>query len=364
MTKRRLGELLQAEGLVNEDQVRAALEEQRKSNLFLGEALVKLGFVTEEVIAQTIVQQFNLPFASALQFQILPEVLNIFPERMYYEYQFMAVDKMSKVLVIVGAGLMNHDVLDELERCSGCKVHQFVSTWKDIRTALEKHAKDFKKEQSELTSLGTMLLDMTPAPGAVLAPAGANGHAPAQPPAPPKPAAPGGAGAGFLKATKSGAAAAVQTPGGNAAAPVVGVKPAGATASASGGASRSGMGAAVPGMPKPAMASAMGAPAARSGLSSAVPDLRPQITPALGTKPPSAISGMHAQVPGAPARPQSQKLSALSGFKPAGTAPDGQPGAAKQDTPTGVQVVKPNEAGKAPGAPKSGTGLLGLFKKP
>src|SRR5471030_3148166 len=162
MTKRRLGELLQAEGLVSDEQVRAALDEQRKSNLFLGEALVKLGFVTEEVIAQTIVQQFNLPFASALQFHVTPEVLNIFPERMYYEYQFLSCDKIGKVLVIVGAGLMNHDVLDELERCSGCKVHQFVSTWKDIRTALEKYAKDFKKEQSELTSLGTMLLDMTP----------------------------------------------------------------------------------------------------------------------------------------------------------------------------------------------------------
>src|SRR5437016_707164 len=110
MTKRRLGELLQAEGLVTEDQVRAALEEQRKSNLFLGEALVKLGFVSEEVIAQTIVQQFSLPFASALQFSVTADILNTFPERMYFEYQFLAVDKIGKVLFIVGAGLMNHDV--------------------------------------------------------------------------------------------------------------------------------------------------------------------------------------------------------------------------------------------------------------
>jgi hypothetical protein len=165
MTKRRLGELLQAEGLITEDQVRAGLEEQRKSNLFLGEALVKLGFVSEEAIAHTIVQQFSLPFLSALQYQIAIDVLNIFPERMYYEYQFIAIDKIGKVLLIVGAGLMNHDVLDELERLSGCKVCQYVSTWKDIRSTIEKHAKDLRKEQSELSSLGNMLLDdATPAP--------------------------------------------------------------------------------------------------------------------------------------------------------------------------------------------------------
>ena len=322
MTKRRLGELLQAEGLVSEEQIRAALEEQRKSNLFLGESLVKLGFVTEEVIAQTIVQQFNLPFASALQFTVTPDVLNIFPERMYYEYQFLACDKIGKVLVIVGAGLMNHDVLDELERCSGCKVHQFVSTWKDIRSALEKYAKDFKKEQSELTSLGTMLLDMTPQPGTI--------PAPMSPPAGVKPvtanagAAPGAASTpSFLRPPAAAAAAAA---------------------------------------PRPA------APAAeKSGLAQAVASnsFKPTQTPApvLGAKPPSAISGMNPQV-AAPRPPQpSQKLSALAGFKPQVPAAAPAP-QEKNDTPAvPAGQSKPGESARNPAQPKSGSGLLGLFKK-
>ena len=62
MTKRRLGELLKAEGLLTDEQVRTALDERRKSNLFLSEALVKLGYISEESIAQTIVKQFSLPF--------------------------------------------------------------------------------------------------------------------------------------------------------------------------------------------------------------------------------------------------------------------------------------------------------------
>lgn len=204
MTKRRLGELLRAEGLITDEQLRAALEEQRKSNLFLGEALVKLAFVSEEVIAATIVQQFNLPFVSAGQFTITPEVLHIFPERMYFEYQFIAVDKIGRTLIIVGAGLMNHDVLDELERLSGCKVCQFVSTWKEIKSTLDSHAKEFQKAQSsELSSLGSMLLDeaspgqkaaATPAPSAK--PAGLPSATPApaaamplkpKPPMPPPP---------------------------------------------------------------------------------------------------------------------------------------------------------------------------------
>ena len=80
MTKQLLGELLQAEGLLTETQLRAGLDEQRKSNMLLGEALVKLGFVSEENRAgnRATIQP---AFMSALQCSIMPEVLNIFPER-------------------------------------------------------------------------------------------------------------------------------------------------------------------------------------------------------------------------------------------------------------------------------------------
>jgi len=169
MTKRRLGELLRAEGLVSEDQVKLALTEQRKSNLFLGEALVKLGFVTEDAIASTISQQFGLPYMALDQYTIAKNVLDLFPESMLREYQFMPIDKIGNVLIIAGAGLMNHDVLDELERMSGCRVCQYVGTWKDIMAAIEVNYKDRKKDPAKdegLSSLGNLLLSDEDPPAA------------------------------------------------------------------------------------------------------------------------------------------------------------------------------------------------------
>lgn len=157
----RLGELLVAAGLVSEDKVRQGLEEQRRNNLFLGEALVQLGHVTEEAIAQAIIQHFNLPFISATQFSIPSEVFNLFPARMYHEYQFIAVEQIDQTIVIVAAGPINQDMMEELERVSECRIYQYVSTWQDIRTAIEKNSKDIGGEaQVELTGLGSMLLEM------------------------------------------------------------------------------------------------------------------------------------------------------------------------------------------------------------
>ena len=304
MTKRRLGELLQAEGLVTEDQVRAGLEEQRKSSLFLGEALVKLGFVSEEAIAHTIVQQFSLPFMSANQITISIDVLTIFPERMYYEYQFIAVDKLARVLIIVGAGLMNHDVLDELERLSGCKVCQFVSTWKDIKSALDKHAKDLRKEQqSELSSLGSMLLDTTPQPMPIPV-------IPAQPVAG-KPAMPA--------AATAAPAAAAQA-----------VKPASPVTNA----------------PRPAAATGLirSGPATQSVQKSALSAGSQRISALAGPKAGASNSGL----PKVPAPASNSALPKVPA--PAATPPAAQP------APQGEQTGNPPPA-------KGNTGLLGLFKK-
>ncbi len=158
--KIRLGELLVAAGLVSDEKVRMGLEEQRRNNLFLGEALVQLGFVTEEAIAQAIIQHFNLPFLSASQFTIPPEVFNLFPERMYHEYQFIAVDKIERVIIIIAAGPINQDMMEELERVSECKICHYVSTWRDILAAIQRNSKELGGEaQVELTGLGSMLLE-------------------------------------------------------------------------------------------------------------------------------------------------------------------------------------------------------------
>lgn len=158
--KIRLGELLVAAGLVTEDKVRHGLEEQRRNNLFLGEALVNLGYVTEEGIAQAIIQHFNLPFLAATQFNIPPDVYNLFPERMYYEYQFIAVDKIAQVIIIIAAGPINQDMMEELERVSECKICHYVSTWRDIYAAISRNSKELGGQaQVELTGLGSMLLD-------------------------------------------------------------------------------------------------------------------------------------------------------------------------------------------------------------
>lgn len=158
MTKKRLGELLRDEGLVNDAQIEEALSEQRKSGELLGEVLVRLSYVTEQDIAHTIVTQFGLPYISVDQYFISEEALKLFPERLARQYQFIPLDKMGSVITIAVGGLINFEILSEMEKLSGARVQVFVSTWSQIKKALDAHFKAAAKESGELTELGSMLL--------------------------------------------------------------------------------------------------------------------------------------------------------------------------------------------------------------
>jgi len=97
------------------------------------------------------------------------------------------LDKIDNLLIILGATLIDRDVLREIQRLSGCQIYQYVGTWTDIRQAIDRL---FKKEGDgeDLTSLGKLLLneEETGEPPAAITPPAA----PPQPQAPPAPAKP------------------------------------------------------------------------------------------------------------------------------------------------------------------------------
>lgn len=163
MTKKRLGELLCDEGLVNDEQIEEALGSQRKTGELLGEVLVRLGYVTEYDIAKTIVTQFGLPYIAVKQYFISDEAMQLFPERLMRQYQFLPLDKLGNVIAIAVGGLLNFDVLSELESTSGSRIQVYVSTWSEIKAAIDERFKKAKKKKKkdgsdDLTELGSMLL--------------------------------------------------------------------------------------------------------------------------------------------------------------------------------------------------------------
>ncbi len=72
--KVRLGELLVQQKLLTEDQLKAALDEQKKSGRRLGRVFIEKGFVTEEQISEALARQLNIPYINLKYYNIKRDV--------------------------------------------------------------------------------------------------------------------------------------------------------------------------------------------------------------------------------------------------------------------------------------------------
>jgi type IV pilus assembly protein PilB len=139
LVKKKLGELLVEQGVVNAEQVQDALRLQHQSGKMLGEILVEQKFTTEDKIVDILVGQFGLPFLKPSSYTIAKDLLEIFDPAMMRRFQFVPVDSIGSTLVIAIAGAISEEMLREIETQTGCSVQLFITRMSEINSVLSKH---------------------------------------------------------------------------------------------------------------------------------------------------------------------------------------------------------------------------------
>lgn len=138
---KQLGELLIELALINKEQLLHALEVQKDKGGLIGQILVDLGYVSEEVIAQAITAQYGFPYLPLENYEIDPEIVKIVPKNVAVQYCLIPVDKIGNNLTISMANPLNSQAVEDIALLSGLYVQLFVSTATDIKKAIEKYYK-------------------------------------------------------------------------------------------------------------------------------------------------------------------------------------------------------------------------------
>lgn len=92
--KIRLGDLLIQQGLLTEEQLKFALEEQKRSGRKLGRIVVDSSFVTEEAISQALARQLRAPYVDLRHFNPKPELINLLPEAQARRFRAVVLEEI------------------------------------------------------------------------------------------------------------------------------------------------------------------------------------------------------------------------------------------------------------------------------
>lgn len=138
-TNKHLGELLVEREIVTRAQVQQAVEHQKIDGGLFGEVLVKLGFATEENIAQALTSQYGFPYLPLANYEIDPDVIKTVPENVCRQFCLIPIDKIGKSLTLAMSNPLNVQAAEDVELITGCMVQVFVATTSDINSSINKY---------------------------------------------------------------------------------------------------------------------------------------------------------------------------------------------------------------------------------
>ncbi|HOP41400.1 MAG TPA: ATPase, T2SS/T4P/T4SS family [Geobacteraceae bacterium] len=132
-----LGSILCSSGIITEDDIRRALEEQHASGCRFGEALVKLGIVMQEDIDWALSNQLDIPYVRLSDKIIDRSATQLIPAQLARKYNLIPIIRTGDELHIALADPLNKAAVASVEEATGCTVTVSIPIIRELREMLD-----------------------------------------------------------------------------------------------------------------------------------------------------------------------------------------------------------------------------------
>jgi len=159
--KVRLGDLLVEKKLISENQLQAALAEQKKSGRKLGRVLIDHGYVNEEAMLRILSTQIGIPYVDLQTFELNPQLVQRLPETDARRYRALILkETASGLLVALGdpTDIFNYDALVKALKCP---VELAAVKEADLLTGIDRMYSGNDQLQSLASEVGRDMSDST-----------------------------------------------------------------------------------------------------------------------------------------------------------------------------------------------------------
>src|SRR5262249_16945392 len=118
----RIGELLVAKNLITNDQLKQALDDQRKHGVRLGHSLTKLGYIGEADLTSFLSKQYGVPAVNLSEFEVDEDVIKLVPKEVAQKQQVLPVARSGGKLIVAMSDPTNIPLLDDLKFRTGYQI--------------------------------------------------------------------------------------------------------------------------------------------------------------------------------------------------------------------------------------------------
>ena len=114
--KIRLGDTLVAQAVISQDQLKLALDQQKKTGRRLGRVLIEQGYVSEEQICEAISRQLNIPYVNLKFYNFNNDLVRRLPETQARRFRAIVLEERKNAYLVGLADPTDLFAFDEIAR--------------------------------------------------------------------------------------------------------------------------------------------------------------------------------------------------------------------------------------------------------
>ncbi len=137
--RKRIGEVLVEQGLIDERQLHEGLEEQKRTKRQLGQCLIKLGYISENKLIDVLSAQLDVQHVMLDNFTFSPRLLNEVPEEMVRKYKAIPLYETHGIITVAMADPTNLRTIDHLKFKTGKEIEPVIASDRSILAAIERN---------------------------------------------------------------------------------------------------------------------------------------------------------------------------------------------------------------------------------
>jgi type IV pilus assembly protein PilB len=134
-----LGELLIQEKLLDSAQLKSALEFHKKNDVGIGSAIVSLGYLSEEEMAQALSRQLGYPYINLDQFEVYPDVISLIPVEIAKKYLIMPIHRIRSFLTLAMVDPTDLGIIEDIRFRTGLSIQPVIASESGIMSAISKY---------------------------------------------------------------------------------------------------------------------------------------------------------------------------------------------------------------------------------
>lgn len=153
----RLGDFLIKKGMIDQQQLDEALDFQKKHNVKLGEALIKLNYVPENRLLKLLSEQLNIPFIDLRFYPLKEELMRKLPEKHARRLEAIILDEKEDGYLVGVTEPLDLMAEDQLRTILKASVHLALVKEKELKQALDTHYQSTERIESYAEELSASL---------------------------------------------------------------------------------------------------------------------------------------------------------------------------------------------------------------